>query len=185
MTKFFRTVLSILFLTSLLLSGCQAPQPGPTLPQPTSTLSPTASATPVPPRAEWAMFRGDLNHSGVYSSQGGYGEWSFQADGQMGSSPVLSGNTLYFASMNGTLYALDPQTHQLRWKHTIDSGIFSTPCISEGVLYVGSLLGGLYALDAQTGQEKWKFQASNAIISSPLVPSGRVFAPANVNYTPR
>ncbi len=182
MPKIVRSTFSIFFVAALLLSGCQAPSPSPTLPQPTSTLSPTASATPVPPRAEWVMFRGDSTHSGVYSSQGNYGEWSFQADGQLGSSPVLAGGILYFGSMSGTLYALDPQSHQVKWQHTIDAGIFTSPAISGGVLYIGGLLGGFYALDAQTGQEKWKFQAGNAIISSPAIDKNTLYVGSEDHY---
>ncbi len=175
MMKNLRLLLSILFVASLLLSSCQAPSPSPTLVQPTFTPSPSPSATPVPPRTEWAMFRGDLAHSGVYSNVGGYGEWFYQADGQMGSSPVLAGGTLFFGSMNGTLYALDPQSRQVKWKHTIDGGMFSTPCVANGVLYASGLQSGLYALDMQTGQEQWKFQAGNAIVSSPAVDGNTVY----------
>ena len=121
-----------------------------------------ALAVCSPAFAQDAMFRGNAQHTGVY---GGTGiskftkvRWEFHTDGQVLSSPAVTGDTVYVGSSDHLLYALDRAAGTLKWKFKTESRITSSPAVSAGVVYFGSFDGTFYAVDGATGQLKWKFQ---------------------------
>ncbi|HEX4331255.1 MAG TPA: PQQ-binding-like beta-propeller repeat protein [Usitatibacter sp.] len=73
------------------------------------------------------------------------------------SSPVVVGDSVFFGSGDGHLYALDRANGQLRWKFATGDVVHASPAYADGVLYVGSWDSYFYAVDAKTGQEKWRF----------------------------
>jgi outer membrane protein assembly factor BamB len=114
-----------------------------------------------PAFAQDAMFRGNPQHTGVY---GGAGvpqftkiRWEFHTNGQVLSSPAVSGNTVYAGSSDHFLYALDREAGTLKWKFKTESRITSSPAVSAGIVYFAGFDGNFYAVDGATGQLKWKF----------------------------
>ncbi len=108
------------------------------------------------------MFRGSLEHSGVYNAAGvpkltGI-KWQFHAAGAIISSPAVTGDAVYVGSTDKQLYALDRETGEVKWKVATDSAITSSPAVADGRVYFGSYDGKFYALDAATGKLAWKFQ---------------------------
>jgi eukaryotic-like serine/threonine-protein kinase len=107
------------------------------------------------------MFRGNPQHSGVYASapisKFTKVQWQFQTKGQVLSSPVVVGDTVYVGSGDHLLYALDRGTGTLKWKFKTESRVPSSPAVAGGVVYFGSYDGNFYAVDAASGKEKWKF----------------------------
>lgn len=100
-------------------------------------------------------------------------KWSFGTNDNIYSSPALSDNArgqttaIYFASTDGSVYALTP-SGKLMWSYDTGEPIRSSPVLGPGpgagghqsnhdILYVGSSDGSLYALDAATGQRRWSF----------------------------
>jgi len=73
------------------------------------------------------------------------------------SSPVVVGDTVFFGSGDGHMYALDRANGAVRWKFKTGDVVHASPAYSDGVLYFGSWDSYFYAIDAQTGREKWKF----------------------------
>ena len=68
------------------------------------------SALPFTALAQDVMFRGNPEHTGVYGAVGvpkltGV-KWQFHTRGQVISSPVAAGNTVYVGSSDGNVYAL-------------------------------------------------------------------------------
>jgi outer membrane protein assembly factor BamB len=114
-----------------------------------------------PTFADDAMFRGNPQHTGVYSGAGVPQftkiKWQFHTQGQILSSPAVAGGTLYVGSSDHFLYALDLATGALKWKFQTDGRITSSPAVSAGIVYFGSYDSNFYAVDAATGQLKWKF----------------------------
>jgi outer membrane protein assembly factor BamB len=108
------------------------------------------------------MFRGNLQHTGVYRATGVptlHGvRWKFHTDGRVISSPAVVGGAVYVGSTDGNLYAIDAATGTLQWKFPTGSWVVSSPAIANGMVYFGSYDSGFYAVDASTGQQKWKFQ---------------------------
>ncbi len=107
------------------------------------------------------MFRGNLQHTGVYNAQGiaklhGI-KWKFHTAGRVISSPAVTGDNVYFGSTDSNLYALDLASGAPRWKFTTDSWITSSPAVASGMVFFESYDGNFYAVAAATGQLKWKF----------------------------
>jgi outer membrane protein assembly factor BamB len=108
------------------------------------------------------MFRGNLQHTGVYNAAGlpkfnGL-KWKFHTNGRVISSPAVVAGTLFVGSTDGNLYALDASSGSQKWKFTTPSWIVSSPAVASGIVYFMGYDNNLYALDAATGQLKWKFQ---------------------------
>jgi outer membrane protein assembly factor BamB len=108
------------------------------------------------------MFRGGLDHTGVYQATGlrqaPTVKWRFQTRGPVLSSPAVDGGTVYFGSSDQDFYAVDQATGALKWKFHTESAIASSPAVSGGIVYFGSFDGAFYALDAAHGALKWKFE---------------------------
>src|ERR1700722_2311859 len=108
-----------------------------------------------------AMFRRDPAHAGVYDSPGvpqpAKVKWQFHTDGQVVSSPAVTGDTVYVGSSYHFLYAIDRASGSQKWKFKSDGRITSSPAVDAGTVYFGSYDGNFYAVDASTGAQKWKF----------------------------
>ena len=109
-----------------------------------------------------SMFRGNLQHAGVYESAGvrkfNRVKWQFHTRGMVIGSPGLSGGLVYVGSDDGNFYAIDAQSGAQRWKFEVKSRVPSTPAIAGGRVYFTAYDGNVYALDAASGALKWKFQ---------------------------
>jgi outer membrane protein assembly factor BamB len=107
------------------------------------------------------MFRGDPNHSGLYSGpeprQFHRVKWKFPTGNRIVSSPVIQGKTIYFGSDDGNIYAVDAESGRQIWKYATKGAVSSTPAVANGVVYATSYDGKLYALSSETGAVKWKF----------------------------
>ncbi len=112
--------------------------------------------------ADAAMFRGSIQHSGVYDSaavaQFHRVKWKFHTNGMVFSSPAVVGGTVYVGSNDRNLYAVDLESGAQKWKFSAQSRIPSSPAVAGGVVYFGSYDGFLYAVSAVDGKLKWKFQ---------------------------
>jgi outer membrane protein assembly factor BamB len=85
------------------------------------------------------------------------------------SSPAIgSDGTIYFGSLNDTLYALNPDG-SLKWSYSTNRDIYSSPTIgSDGTIYFGSYDNYLYALNPD-GTLKWRYDAGTSIHTSPAI----------------
>lgn len=113
------------------------------------------------PAQDAAMFRGNLQHTGVYDAPGASTfnaiRWKFHTGGRVIASPAIAGGVAFFGSTDGNLYAVDAISGALKWKFGTKSWEVSSPAVAAGVVYFLSYDGHLYALDAALGQVKWKF----------------------------
>ena len=153
--------------------------------------------------ADAAMFRGNPQHTGVYSATGvlkfSKVQWKFHTAGMVTSSPAVAGGTVYVGSTDGNLYAVDRESGAQKWKFDAKSRVVSSPAVANGAVYFTAYDGGLYAVDTATGKLKWKFQTAgehrfsathlhgtqpvaetmpdpfDVFLSSPVIASGAVF----------
>jgi outer membrane protein assembly factor BamB len=98
-------------------------------------------------------------------------EWKFQTGDHIYSSPALdldaagSVRTIFIASTDGQVYALDPHGN-LRWSYDAGDVIRSSPVLGTAadgvhrVLYVGAGNGTLYALNASNGTRRWSYDTT-------------------------
>jgi outer membrane protein assembly factor BamB len=109
-----------------------------------------------------AMFRGDAAHSGLYGVQGPREfhrlRWTFPTGARIMSSPVMKGNTIYFGSDDGSVYAVDATEGRQLWKYATRGAVASSPAIDGDTLYAMSYDGHFYAIGATTGALRWKFK---------------------------
>jgi hypothetical protein len=102
----------------------------------------TACGAPDPPDDGAAMFRGDPAHSGVYRAFGPVQNakllWTFQTKGPVRSSPAVTESTVFIGSTDGTLYAIDRGSGEVRWAADVGSPVSSSPAVAEGLVLFGS-----------------------------------------------
>lgn len=93
----------------------------------------------------------------------GQTKWAFDQCGPVYSSPCVDVNgVIYFGSLDGKVYALNPDGSK-KWEIQTGGPVYSSSCIgSDGTLYIGSTDGKLYAL---TG---WSFSMP---FPTPIIPS--------------
>ena len=122
--------------------------------------------------SDWAMFRGNLQRTGVYKTEAlqqfnGI-KWKFRTDYHYrDTSPVVCGNVVYFGG-GDSLYAIECKTGKEIWRYDADDEICSSPIVSNSIVYFGSRYY-LHAVYSKTGKKKWKFKAGNYIESSPAI----------------
>jgi outer membrane protein assembly factor BamB len=108
-----------------------------------------------------AMFRGNLQHTGVYAATGvpqfSRVKWKFKTHGKVFGSPAIANRMAYIGSTDHNLYAVDLATGTQKWKFPTESRVNSSPAVSGGVVYFGSMDANFYAVDATTGKLKWKY----------------------------
>src|ERR1700737_5016187 len=108
------------------------------------------------------MFRGNPAHTAVYAPTSGRNlvgmQWRFPTGGEVNSSPVIDGDTVYVGSGDGTLYAIDLWTGAERWSFDAGNPISSSPAIANNIVYFATRNGTLLALDATDRKIRWKKQ---------------------------
>jgi outer membrane protein assembly factor BamB len=96
--------------------------------------------------------------------------WSYKTSDHIYSSPALGQNAhghtdaIYFASANGSVYALTP-AGKLIWRSDTGAPVRSSPVLGRApgggeIAYVGSSNGKLYAFDAATGRLRWSYNTT-------------------------
>jgi outer membrane protein assembly factor BamB len=109
-----------------------------------------------------AMFRGNLQHTGVYNTVGlpifNAIKWKFHTGGRVVGSAAVVNGVVYVGSTDGAFYAIDAESRTQRWKFTTKAWEVSSAAVDGGVVYFLSYDGNFYALDAATGQVRWKFK---------------------------
>ncbi len=143
---------------------------------------------------DWPMYMKDPTHSGSTSSifnpvwgtvncastvnglgitpciqarwKKGFNEWP---NGM--SQPVVVGNTVFQANMDGKLYAYDTETGNEKWTFDAGSAIAVTPAIFNNRIYFGDFSGKIYALNIADKSlvAGFPIQTGGAIYSSPVV----------------
>ena len=81
--------------------------------------------------------------------------WQFPAGGSR--APVVHGDTLYFSSSEGTIYALNGSTGQEKWrfvlKRGVPTGLIMVNRGNRNILVAGTSNDHIYAIDPETGSD--------------------------------
>ncbi len=109
--------------------------------------------------------------------------WSFKTNGRIYSSPIISGEMVFFGSADSTFYAVNKNNGKLIWKYKTQGAIHSSPAITGNNICFGSADGNLYSLEIETGKLIWKFQSKGEkmqdvwdyYLSSPKVANGKIY----------
>ncbi len=87
------------------------------------------------------------------------------------SSPRFADSLLFIGSRDGFTYAVNINTHKLKWKFGYGgSWAMTTPAVGKDLVYFGwSDVLVLSANDLMTGKEKWRFKSGGTIFSDPVI----------------
>lgn len=80
-------------------------------------------------------------------------EWLFESNNQndaICSSPVLSGNNLWFGTNDFNLYCLNAASGKVEKKYKLDGQIIAPPVIADGNIFVGTMTGTMYCFGSKT-----------------------------------
>ena len=117
---------------------------------------PRETATPVLDDAESRMYVGTYDGT-VRCRFRGKTAWTWTASSSILAAPLLDGESLYVASADGTLTALNRITGEQRWHVDLHEELTTTPTIADGRLFVMSSEESLTAVDVKEGKSLWKF----------------------------
>jgi len=95
------------------------------------------------------------------------------------SSPATDGQSIFFGSDDGNLYALEKASGSLKWKFNAGAPMFSTPVVSGKNVFVGTLGGVFYCIDASTGAMRWQYDAGAPIYGSAAANAQTAFVGAS------
>lgn len=121
----------------------------------------------------------------AYNPTNGKQLWRSQVvDGYVVSPATIAGDTIYFSSQNGNVYALNTKDGVQRWSYNAGGPVYLSPILDHGVAYMISIkedsTDQFIALDAATGKQRWSKQMSfndgcngQSVGASPIV-SGNV-----------
>jgi outer membrane protein assembly factor BamB len=91
--------------------------------------------------------------------------------------PAGYDNGTIFLAAENTLYALNSENGQEKWKlEKASAQWWNGPAISAGVVFAGSGDGNFYAIDSQTGAVLWSAPGEGDVWSAAAVADGTVFA---------
>ncbi len=108
--------------------------------------------------------------------------WTFTADGEILSSPVVSDGILYLLADNSSLsdfsnllYALDAASGALLWQVDSKSWTPSPPTVNEWGVFTAGSSSTVMALEKRTGEQLWSREIEGVVYSSLPVGAGKVF----------
>ena len=108
-------------------------------------------------------------------------EWEFETGDKIWSTPAIEGDTLFVASFDNKLYALNATNGEERWEKPFETegAIVSTPLVYNNTIYLGSFDRHIYAVDAIDGSLKWKseVEAGNWFWAKPIAYNNVIYAP--------
>ncbi|MCI0697104.1 PQQ-like beta-propeller repeat protein [candidate division KSB1 bacterium] len=98
--------------------------------------------------------------------QNGQRDWAFAStyagnQPDLGHSPALAGDQIFFGGRDGIVYALAANTGKLLWKRKLDGALSASLRTFENHVYAGVAGGRIYALNTKTGAIERNFSVEN------------------------
>ncbi len=124
-------------------------------------------------------YRGDSARTGVMPGPGPSGDpqvvWQFQADAEFRSSPAVVGGTVFVASVDGTVHAIELSSGARRWSADLGAEVeAATPLVVGGRVVVGDQSGVVHALDQAAGTELWRATVDGPIAGAVAEAAGLI-----------
>ncbi|OGV40934.1 MAG: outer membrane protein assembly factor BamB [Legionellales bacterium RIFCSPHIGHO2_12_FULL_42_9] len=90
--------------------------------------------------------------------------------------PLLSGNTLFVADIDGRFDAINKNTGKIIWSHKTPYAFISGPTIGQGTLIVSTNKSQIVAYSAKDGHQLWHQKLSGDVLASPIIAKNQVIA---------
>jgi outer membrane protein assembly factor BamB len=94
--------------------------------------------------------------------------WAYRTGEELGSRPVVANGSVYVASFNDSVYAVDEETGAWKWQYRRETSSEFTirgvaaPVVEGNRLFIGFSDGAALCLDASDGSVKWTHQLSQS-----------------------
>lgn len=113
------------------------------------------------------------------SAATGEREWEFPLASSVLTSPVVSGDHVFFVTRNGECYALDANSGQRQWRVELNEPVVAAPIVSGGRMFVVTISGIVHALECSNGSSLWSFDklktSRQEVYSSPVLVAGKLY----------
>jgi len=93
----------------------------------------------------------------------------FETGDEIWGEPVLVDGKVLVSSIDGNLYAIDPNTGTEVWRFDSGQSLASTPVVAGDLVLVAGFGAKLYGIDLADGSERWAFGVSDWIWAKPAV----------------
>lgn len=102
--------------------------------------------------------------------------WTFTAGGPILASAAAGDGKVYFAAMDGAVYAVNAASGAQVWKTSLSRKGFSTaPVLLTGMLLLGGRDGNFYALNTADGSVRWQYRVPAPVLQTAAWDGGRVY----------
>lgn len=100
----------------------------------------------------------------------GESPWNFPTEAAIWAKPLLNENTLYIASQDHFLYAVNATTGKEIWKTDLGASAVNSPVLDEnGTLYIGTFGSKVFAINSANGSVLWDSDTQGWIWGSPIL----------------
>ena len=90
-----------------------------------------------------------------------------QGEGLYRINPVLVKDSIYVASAEGRVVAVEPESGRVRWKRDLEMALSGGVGHHGDSIFVGASEGLVMRLDANSGEEIWRTVVSGEVLSAP------------------
>ena len=109
--------------------------------------------------------------------------WSFDTGGRITSSALVEGNTVYIATWQGKIYALDRTSGKKRWVYLLNKasngnvidGVGGSMALGDNRLFAGDYRGSILCIDALSGKLMWRYATGAQVLATPVATPGRIY----------
>jgi outer membrane protein assembly factor BamB len=109
--------------------------------------------------------------------------WSHPIPAGTESSPLVSGNSVFFGDQAGNVYSLNAANGHVNWTYHASGAVKGGLALAYGWLYFGDYAGRAYALNPRSGHQEWAHNTNGAefgfgsgtFYSTPAAAFGRVY----------
>ncbi|MEJ0056598.1 MAG: PQQ-binding-like beta-propeller repeat protein [Bacteroidota bacterium] len=108
-------------------------------------------------------------------------KWKVKS-GPIFGSPVIDNGTVYFASQDSALHAVDIQTGKEKWNYDLYAASRSTPFIDKDNTYIISESGILFNINKNTGKLIWQFVTPQGVLGERKYDRADYFQSAPIAY---
>ena len=147
--------------------------------QPPAIGAPSTSISADVSPSHWVLPRYDSLNTGFVplSTKDIKGElkWVFKTNQPFQAAPATDGSTVYAATGDNRLVALDLDTGTPRWEYATTGPVDAQPVIAGDLVYLGLRDKRILAVDKATGALRWQFATDNPVTSGGVVDAGVLF----------
>jgi outer membrane protein assembly factor BamB len=90
---------------------------------------------------------------------------------------------VYAGGADGSLWAFDAVTGDLRWAADTGAEVTSAPAVADGLVVVGNDDGDVVAVDVATGAERWRMTTDDVVVAAPSVTGDAVLVASYDGHT--